>query len=95
MSNNTMPALPALPRTSRRQKPLVACACGGCGKTTRSRWFPGHDGYCTGWSVRVERGLVKATDVPETVVRGVAHEFERRNPGKRWADAVEAAKKVA
>ena len=61
-----LPPLPKMPSASRprKQKPLVACAC-GCGGETRSIWVPGHDAYVKGWALRVERELCKMSDVPE------------------------------
>ena len=56
--------LPSLPRSNRRNKPVVPCAC-GCGGGTKSRWVPGHDGRATGWAVRIERGLLTIDEVPE------------------------------
>lgn len=77
-------ALPALPRTGRRAKAIVPCAC-GCGLGTKSTWHPGHDGRATGWAVRVERGLLKLEDVPANERAGAAIMLARR------AEAVKAA----
>lgn len=56
--------LPPLPRAGKKQKPQKECEC-GCGMLTRSRFVPGHDSYLRGWTLRVERGIVKISEVPE------------------------------
>lgn len=59
-----LPALPKMPR-ARKPKPAQACGC-GCGEMTRGgRFLPGHDARLHGWALRLERGLVKAADIPE------------------------------
>lgn len=58
-----LPAMPRLPR-ARKAKPKRPCAC-GCGAETTGTYAPGHDSYLRGWKLRVERGLVKLSDVPE------------------------------
>jgi len=87
MSTPTLPTLPSLPRAAKRNRVQVPCACGGCGRLTKSTWFPGHDGYCTGWAVRLERGAVKVADIPAVVVAGVRRMWVARNPGAAWPEA--------
>lgn len=68
----TMPTLPAMPSMSNgRYKPTRPCAC-GCGAPTKSMWYPGHDGRATGWSIRIERGLMSIGDVPANERAGAA-----------------------
>lgn len=73
----TLVSLPALPRNSKRNRPVVPCKC-GCGMGTKSTWFPGHDGRATGWAVRVERGLLKLEDVPANERAGAEFMLKRR-----------------
>ena len=74
-----MTQLPKMPRSSsRKQKPLVPCACGGCGMLTKSTWFSGHDGHCTGWAIRIEKGLLDIDAVPDEVKAGVARILAKR-----------------
>ena len=56
--------LPALPKAARKPKPTKPCAC-GCGLSTRSTWFPGHDARHHGWVLRVLRGVVALEQVPD------------------------------
>lgn len=65
-----LPPLPKLPKV-RKEKPLVACEC-GCDGLTRARFVSGHDGRLHGWVLRVERGVVKAEDVPAPHTEAVA-----------------------
>jgi hypothetical protein len=57
-----LPALPKLPK-GRKEKPEHECEC-GCGDMTRARFAPGHDSYVRGWAIRVERKVVKFSEVP-------------------------------
>lgn len=68
-----LPSLPKLPSSERvrKDRPIKACACGGCGATTKGTWAPGHDAYCHGWALRVERDVVKLKDVPAAHMVGV------------------------
>lgn len=68
-----LPDLPPMPSIARARKdrPVKPCACGGCGQTTKSQWAPGHDAYCNGWALRVEREICKLKDVPKEVLAGV------------------------
>lgn len=70
-------ALPALPRTGRRAKAIVPCAC-GCGLGTKSTWHPGHDGRATGWAVRVEREIMGIDEVPANERKGAKIMLARR-----------------
>lgn len=74
--------LPAMPKMSssarsRKSKPVVACACGGCGQTTKGTWHPGHDGHCEGWALRVIADVIKIDDVPDAVRAGVVKRLAR------------------
>lgn len=80
-----MTALPAMPRSGRRARAIVPCAC-GCGLGTKSTWHPGHDGRATGWAVRVERGLMGLGDVPTNERAGAERMLADR--AKRAAAAV-------
>lgn len=68
-----LPPLPKLPSAARirKDRPIRACACGDCGQTTKGIWAPGHDAYCKGWALRVERNIAKMSDVPPAVMSGV------------------------
>lgn len=51
-------SMPAMPRTSsarRSRKVAISrpCFC-GCGRLTKSTWFPGCDGVMTKWARRIE-----------------------------------------
>lgn len=70
-------SLPSLPRSNRKNRPIVPCAC-GCGMGTKSTWFPGHDGRATGWAVRVERGQMTLEEVPANERRGAEFMLRRR-----------------
>ena len=82
-----MAALPAMPRSGKRNRAIVPCAC-GCGLGTKSTWHPGHDGRATGWAVRVERGIMKIEEVPANERKGAEIMLARR------AKAVEQVEKV-
>jgi len=78
-----MTNFPALPSTRSARVAKVAkvakpCKCGGCGHTTKSEWASGHDGYCTGWAVRVEKGLITLANVPDAFVNGVVSRLMAR-----------------
>lgn len=79
-----MVALPPMPRSGKRNRPVVPCAC-GCGQGTKGTWFPGHDGRATGWAVRVEKGLLTLEDVPSNERAGAVIMLKRR------ADAIAKA----
>lgn len=70
-------SLPSLPRSNRKNRAVVPCAC-GCGMGTKSIWFPGHDGRATGWAVRVEKGVIGLDDVPANERRGAEFMLKRR-----------------
>lgn len=59
----TMPALPPLPKMAKKSKNPQPCGC-GCGNATGSIFVPGHDGRLRGWTLRIERKLIKLEDVP-------------------------------
>lgn len=69
----------ALPKLSGKAGVVRACACGGCGFTTKSTWHTGHDGHCEGWAVRVLRGLLTIDDVPAEVRAGVILRLKRHD----------------
>ncbi len=73
----SLPSLPSMPRSGRKNRPIVACMC-GCGSGTRGTWFPGHDGRATGWAVRIERGLMTLADVPANERNGAQFMLSRR-----------------
>lgn len=60
----TLKSLPALPKMRKARAKVNDCAC-GCGQKTGARFVPGHDSRLRGWMLRLERGLVKAADIPE------------------------------
>lgn len=60
-----LPPLPKLPKGPRKSKPSKPCECGCGGMTQGGRFLPGHDARLHGWALRVERGLIKASEVPE------------------------------
>lgn len=70
-------ALPPLPKTAGKPKPLKPCKC-GCGGQTRSLWVPGHDSRMRGWILRVERGYVKLSEIPDGERQAVAAELKVR-----------------
>ena len=57
-------ALPPLPKAPAKPKPTKPCAC-GCGESTKGTWAPGHDSNYRGWLLRVERGVLKLSEVPD------------------------------
>lgn len=64
-----LPPLPKLPKSGngsreRKVKPIVDCTC-GCGGKTTGAWVPGHDARARGWAIRIERDVIKMSDVPE------------------------------
>lgn len=69
--------LPPLPRAGKKQKPQKECEC-GCQQLTRSRYVPGHDSYLRGWVLRVERKIVKISEVPEQHQAAVKREMKAR-----------------
>ena len=77
-----LPSLPSMPRSGRKNRPLVPCAC-GCGGATRGTWFVGHDGRATGWAVRIEKGLMTIDDVPANERLGAQFMLSRREKERR------------
>lgn len=83
MNNNiTLPSLPSMPRTGRKNRPLTHCAC-GCKGLTRGTWFVGHDGRATGWAVRIEKGIITIDDVPANERAGAQFMLSRREKERR------------
>lgn len=78
MANNSLPALPSVPRV----RPLFSCAC-GCGSLTQRTFTPGHDAKLKGIIVRVVRGVMSLEDV-----KTWADEFGR---GTQTVEAVRKA----
>lgn len=70
-TNARLVALPAMPGKARKQKDLRDCAC-GCGRTTQSRFAPGHDARLLGWTLRVERGLLTFRQILDLAGRNTA-----------------------
>lgn len=70
-------ALPPLPKSAGKPKPLKPCRC-GCGGQTRAQWVPGHDSRMRGWILRVERGYVKLSEIPDGERQAVAAELKLR-----------------
>lgn len=59
---SALPKLPSLPRM-RKPKPPKECGC-GCGEMTKGGEFlPGHDSYLKGLALRIERKLMKYSDI--------------------------------
>lgn len=69
--------LPPLPKSAGKPKPLKPCKC-GCGGQTRSVWVPGHDSRMRGWILRVERGFIKLSEIPDGERQAVAAELKLR-----------------
>ena len=74
MATFTMPALPKLGKSG---KASHACVC-GCGRMTKSTWFPGDDGRATGWATRIERGIMTLDEVPANERKGAEFMLLRR-----------------
>lgn len=67
-----MNAMNAMPRMPKLSAVTHNCKC-GCGQPTKRVWASGHDGRATGWALRVERNVIKLTDVPSNEVNGAIH----------------------
>lgn len=72
--------LPPLPKAS-KPKPLVPCEC-GCKNLTRSRFYPGHDSRMRGWILRLDRKLIKPSDIPDGEREAVQAFIRARDKGK-------------
>lgn len=60
-----LPALPKMPRsTTRKSKPPKPCECGCAEPTKGGRFLPGHDARLHAWALRVERKMIKPSEVP-------------------------------
>jgi hypothetical protein len=62
--------LPPLPKTpiakrTKKAKPPQSCSCGCGGQTRGGRFIPGHDSRLHAWALRVERAVIKISEVPE------------------------------
>jgi len=73
--------MPALPKLSGKSGIAHACVC-GCGRLTKSTWFPGDDGRATGWAVRIEKGILAMDDVPENERNGARIKLQMRAQSK-------------
>lgn len=69
--NEKRTKLPPLPRAKAKPKTLKPCEC-GCGGQTTKRFVPGHDSRQRGWVLRVERGYVKLSEIPDGERQAVA-----------------------
>lgn len=76
-----LPTLPPLPKAARKAKPAQVCACGCGGMTRGGRWVPGHDARITAWALRVQRGLIKASEVPAPHTDAVKQLLKLRKDG--------------
>ena len=57
-------ALPPMPRKRSSKKSVPRdCACGCGGKTRGGDYIPGHDSKLKAWLLRVERGVMKISDI--------------------------------
>lgn len=75
-ASSPLPSLPALPRKARASRAsLGLCLC-GCGRSTGSRFAPGHDAKLQGWVLVVESGAMSEAPYPHTLP--VAIEIELR-----------------
>jgi hypothetical protein len=54
--------LAPMPKRKGGLRPLHDCEC-GCGGKTQARFVPGHDSILRGWMLRVERGLIKLSEM--------------------------------
>lgn len=80
-----LPALPKMPKLPRKVK-AKDCECGCKGQTRGGRFLPGHDARLHAWAIRVERGVVKADDVPEMHREAVKLALAKRAAKKTEAD---------
>lgn len=71
-----LPELPKLPKT-KKDRPEHPCEC-GCGEMTKARFAPGHDSYIRAWAIRVERKVVKLSEVPEAHREAVKNAIKER-----------------
>jgi hypothetical protein len=77
-STHGLPALPKLPKAARKPKPPKPCECGCGGQTRGGRFLPGHDARLHAWALRVERGHMKANEVPAPHTAAVAAYLKTR-----------------
>ena len=78
MATFTMPALPKM--TGKSGAPH-ACIC-GCGRMTKSTWYPGDDGRAHGWATRIIKGIITMDDVPENERNGARVKLQTMGVGK-------------
>lgn len=77
-----------------RSKAVRPCVC-GCGQTTKSTWFPGHDGRATGWAIRIERGAMRIEDVPANERAGAEYRMRQRGTWDAYVATFAAKQQVA
>lgn len=77
--SGALPKLPAIKRANRtsKPKPTKPCMC-GCETPTKGDWAPGHDSRAKGWAIRVERGIVKLSEVPANEQAGAKFMLKAR-----------------
>lgn len=82
VAEGKLPKLPKLPSAARtrKPKPQQPCAC-GCNTPTRSQWAPGHDARARGWAIRIERSIVKMSDIPVNEQAGAKLMLKLRKEG--------------
>lgn len=74
----SLPPMPKMPSNRKNKvRPQVDCKC-GCGGKTAGTWVPGHDARAKGWAIRLERNIVKMSDIPESERTGAKHMLEAR-----------------
>ncbi len=90
-----LPPLPALPRSARERKPKPTkpCQC-GCKTPTTGDWAPGHDARANGWALRIEREVIKLSDVPENEREGAKFMLKLRKEQGVKSGHVRLVKKV-
>lgn len=74
-------ALPPLPRAKRAKKTVPKdCECGCGGETRGGRFIPGHDSKLKAWTLRVERGLMKVSDIEHEGTRNAVKRAMKLGP---------------
>lgn len=79
VKEGALPALPKLPSSARPRKAKAKqpCAC-GCETPTTGTWAPGHDARAKGWALRIERGVMKLSEVPVNEQAGAKYMLKAR-----------------
>lgn len=87
---SSLPKLPNLPRM-RKPKPPKDCGC-GCGEQTKGGDFlPGHDSYLKGLALRIERKLMKYSDIEHEGQRKAVQKLMRAGGSAAMAKGKKAA----